>query len=85
MTVKHIEFKLPNGSAGQAAAYTRRRIEMALIKWLEQHKIKDFDIRSNVYDSYRLAFTLSDEQLYTLFLLAWNEPTLPQPRMVTSW
>lgn len=82
---KHIEFTLPRGSAGQAAAYTRRRIELALIKWVEQHSIRDYDIRSNVYDSYSLAFTLSDEQLYTLFLLAWNEPKLPLPRMVTTW
>lgn len=83
--LKHIEFTLPRGSAGQAAAYTRRRIELAIIKWVEQHSIRDYDIRSNVYDSYSLAFTLSDEQLYTLFLLAWNEPLLPEPRMVTSW
>jgi len=82
---KHIEFTLPRGSAGQAAAYTRRRIELAIIKWVEQHSIRDYDIRSNVYDSYSLAFTLSDEQLYTLFLLAWHEPLLPVPRMVTSW
>jgi hypothetical protein len=77
---KHIEFTLPRSRA----ADTRRRIELVLVKWVEEQGIRDFDIRSNVYTSV-LAFTLSDEQLYTLFLLAWNEDTLPQPRMVTSW
>lgn len=77
---KHIEFNLPRSKA----ADTRRRIELALLKWLEEHSITDFDIRSNVYTSV-LAFTLSHPQQYTLFLLACNEPELPIPRMVTSW
>lgn len=78
----YIEFKLPNGSAGQAAAYTRKRIEHSILEWLARNRITDYDIRTHPYDSYRLAFTLSKEQYYTLFLLAWNEPTLPTPRMV---
>lgn len=80
----HIEFKLPNGSAGQAAVYTRKRIEHSIQEWLTKNKITDYDIRPHVNNSYVLAFTLSSEQQYTLFLLAWNEPKLPKPRMVTS-
>jgi len=78
----HIEFKLPNGSAGQAAAYTRKRIEQRIQEWLDNNKITDYDIRSHVNNSYVLAFTLSHPQQYTLFLLAWNEPNLPRPKMV---
>ena len=81
----HIEFTLPNGSAGQAAAYTRKRIELSIREWVQRNSITDYDIRTNVNNSYVLAFTLSEKQLYTLFLLAWNEPNLPKPRMVLHW
>jgi hypothetical protein len=81
--LKHIEFTLPRANLMQGQHYIRR-LESGIRQWLENNSVSDYDLRVSDNNSV-LAFTLSDEQLYTLFLLAWNEPTLPIPRMVTAW
>ena len=80
----YIEFKLPNGRA-KAAAHYNRRIRQRIAEWLESNNITDYDIRPRLGNNYYLAFTLSSEQHYTLFLLAWNEPTLPAPKLVKEY
>ena len=79
----YIEFKLPRPNIIQGQHYIRR-LESSILQWLEKNNIRDYDIRLTKFDSV-LAFTLSDAQLYTLFLLAWNEPTLPIPRLITVY
>lgn len=81
----YIEFKLPNGSAGQAAAHYNKRIRQSILEWLEANNITDYDIRPRLGNNYYLAFTLSKEEQYTLFLLAWNEPNLPEPKLVVEY
>ncbi len=79
----HIEFKLPTGAGGQAALHYYKRISERIELWLAKNMITDYDIRTSVNNSYVLAFTLSRQEQYTLFLLAWNEPTLPVPKLIT--
>ena len=75
----YIIFQLPSGAGGQAALHYNRRITHSIEQWLAQNKITDYDIRTKPY---KLEFTMSEEHLYTLFLLAWNEPNLPVPKLV---
>ena len=75
----HIEFTLPTGPAGFLARRYGQLIEQQILAWLESNSIRDYDIR---YSYNVLAFTLSQEQHYTLFLLAWEGNNIAVPKLV---
>ena len=64
----YIEFSLPNGSAGQAAAYSNRIITMALHEWSTKYDIP-FDTKIIKYIK---RVTFNDDAHYSLFALTWN-------------
>lgn len=64
----YIEFSLPNGSAGQAAAHSNRVITLALHEWSTKYNIP-YDTKIIKYVK-RVSF--SDDAHYSLFALTWN-------------
>lgn len=64
----YIEFQLPNGSAGQAAAHALLRIRKDLVTWNENYGISYTE--KTVKLTHRVCFNSPEE--YTLFLTSWN-------------
>ena len=64
----YIEFSLPNGSAGQAAAYASRVITQHLHEWSDKYNIP-YNVK-NIKLFKRITF--DDDAHYSLFALTWN-------------
>jgi len=64
----YIEFSLPNGSAGQAAAHANRIISLALAKWAEKY---DIAYTSKIV-KYIKRVTFEQDEHYSLFAMTWN-------------
>ena len=64
----YIEFSLPNGSAGQAAAHSLIIIRKALVTWAEKYNI--YYTEKTIKYSHRVAF--DDDAHYSLFAMTWN-------------
>ena len=70
-----IEFGLPNGSAGQAAAHSSAKLRKQLAKWADQRNVKlDYSTANHDY-RYWLRVTFHSEADLTLFALSWTERT----------
>jgi 2-oxoglutarate dehydrogenase complex dehydrogenase (E1) component-like enzyme len=70
-----IEFGLPNGSAGQAAAHTSSHLRRRLTQWAEQHNVKlDYSTSNHDYRFWQRV-TFSKESDLTLFALSWQGET----------
>jgi hypothetical protein len=67
----YIEFQLPNGSAGQAAAYARYHIQLDLKEWERIHGISYTE--KTVKYTHRVCFNTPEE--YSLFLISWDPKT----------
>lgn len=68
----YIEFQLPNGSAGQAAAHTLLCIRKDLADWSIKHNVR----YTEKLHKLTLKVTLPSNEDYTFFGLTW-EPTYP--------
>lgn len=64
----YIEFSLPNGSAGQAAAHSLIVIRKQLVEWSIQHNIP----YNEKLSKYILKVTFEDPNHYTFFGLTWE-------------
>ena len=64
----YIEFTLPKGSAGQAAAYANRAITNALHQWSDRYNIP---YNSKIH-KFTKRVTFDCDDYYTLFSLTWN-------------
>ena len=67
-----IEFGLPNGASGQAAAHHSARLRKSITKWAEERGV---DLRYSVgHRKYRhwLTVEFNKESDLTLFVLSWN-------------
>ena len=70
-----IEFGLPNGSAGQAAAHSSAKLRKQLTEWADQRNVKlDYSTANHDY-RFWLRVTFSKESDLTLFALSWEEKT----------
>ena len=64
----YIEFSLPNGSAGQAAAHSNRMITMALHEWSTKYDIP-FNTKTIKYIK---RVTFENDEHYSFFAMTWN-------------
>jgi hypothetical protein len=64
----YIEFSLPNGSAGQAAAHANRIITLALDEWGSKYNIT-FNSKTIKYTK---RVTFDDDVHYAFFAMTWN-------------
>ena len=65
----HIEFTLPNGAGGMAAAYRAHRLTTQVNEWAKLHNIQ---VKKYNAPTYRLCFEFGKASDYTLFALAWT-------------
>ena len=75
----YIEFSLPSGAGGMAAAYTANAIQTNLKKWSEKYDVEILAIKSV---RYTLKVTFKDPKYYDFFALTWDPQTNNQLR---SW
>lgn len=70
-----IEFGLPTGAGGMAAAYSQGKITTALKQWKEQYQVQII-VSTNRHD-YRhwLTVEFAREEDLTLFALTWTLKT----------
>ena len=64
----HIEFKLPTGAGGQAAAYVNTLLDRELREWGQQHNVQ----YTKQILHYKVIVTLEHDEAYTLFVLSWR-------------
>ena len=64
----YIEFSLPNGSAGQAAAHANRIITLALHEWSDKYNIP-YNVK-NIKSFKRVTF--DQDEHYSFFAMTWN-------------
>lgn len=64
----YIEFQLPTGSAGQAAAHANRIITLALHEWGERYQIS----HNSKIIKYIKRVTFELDEHYTVFSMTWN-------------
>lgn len=64
----YIEFSLPNGSAGQAAAHANHIITKALREWGDRYNIT----YTTKLHKYMRRVTFDDDAHYSLFAMTWN-------------
>ena len=64
----HIEFKLPTGAGGQAAAYVNTLLDRELREWCQQHSIQ----YTKQILHYKVIVTFDRAEAYTLFVLSWH-------------
>jgi len=79
----YIEFQLPNGAAGQAAAYINHQIIKALHEWSDRYNIP-YNTKLHKYIR-RVSF--DDDTHYSLFAMTWNpanHPFLSRWRIVSD-
>lgn len=65
----HIEFTLPNGAGGMAAAYRAHRLSTQINEWAKLHNIQ---VKKYNAPAYRLCFEFAKNSDYTLFALSWE-------------
>lgn len=64
----YIEFSLPKGSAGRAAAEANREITYALHRWSDKYYIP---YNSKIH-KFTKRVTFDDDASYSLFAMTWN-------------
>lgn len=64
----YIEFSLPNGSAGQAAAHSNHIINKHLHEWSDKYNIP----YSTKIHKYTKRVIFDDDAHYSLFAMTWN-------------
>jgi len=64
----YIEFSLPNGSAGQAAAHSNNLITRALHEWSDKYNIP----YNTKLIKYTRRITFDDDAHYAFFAMTWN-------------
>ena len=64
----YIEFSLPNGAAGQAAAHANHIIIRALHEWSDRYNIP----YNTKLHKYTRRITFDDDAHYSLFAMTWN-------------
>jgi len=64
----YIEFQLPNGSAGQAAAHANRIITLALHDWSDKYNIP-YNVKNVKYFK---RVTFDQDEHYSFFAMTWN-------------
>lgn len=64
----YIEFSLPNGSAGQAAAHANHIINKHLHEWSDKYQIP-YNVKNVKYFK---RITFDDDAHYSLFAMTWN-------------
>lgn len=79
-----IEFGLPTGAGGMAAAHSAGTLSKQIKNWARQHNITVI-IESDRHD-YRhwLVVTFSRPKDYTLFALSWNDTSFMGYQQVAS-
>lgn len=68
----YIEFGLPSGAGGMAAAYTASAIKNHLTVWSQKYNIEFLAIKSV---RYTLRVTFADPKYYEFFALTWDPQT----------
>lgn len=68
----YIEFGLPTGAGGMAAAYTASGIKNQLAIWSKRYGIEFLAVKSV---RYTLRVTFADPKYYDFFALTWNPQT----------
>ena len=70
-----IEFGLPNGASGQAAAHSSGYLRKRLAQWATQYNVElDYSTAQHDY-RFWLRVTFSKQADLTLFALSWEEKT----------
>ena len=64
----YIEFSLPNGSAGQAAAHANTIINNHLVEWSQKYQIP----YTTKVVKYIKRVTFEQDEHYSLFAMTWN-------------
>ena len=64
----YIEFSLPTGSAGQAAAHANRIITLALHEWSDKYNIP-YNVKNIKYFK---RVTFEQDEHYSFFAMTWN-------------
>jgi hypothetical protein len=64
----YIEFSLPNGSAGQAAAHSNHLITRHLHEWSDKYNIP----YNTKLIKYTRRITFDDDAHYAFFAMTWN-------------
>ena len=64
----YIEFSLPNGSAGQAAAHANMIINNELVLWSQKYQIP----YNTKIVKYSKRVTFPKDEHYSLFAMTWN-------------
>ena len=67
----YIEFSLPSGAGGMAAAYTASAIKNHLAAWSEKYDVEILAIKAVRYG---LRVTFKDPKYYDFFALTWDRP-----------
>lgn len=67
--MKCLEFRLPSGSAGMAAGYTRHGIKQRLDAMVAEKKISQYKHKTALHI---FKVWLEKEQDYTMFFLLWE-------------
>lgn len=68
----YIEFSLPSGAGGMAAAYTASAIKTHLKAWSDKYDVEILAIKAVRYG---LRVTLKEPQYYDFFALTWDPQT----------
>ena len=80
----YIEFQLPQGAGGMAAAHALGRIRDKLHNWAAKYQV---DYRTKIF-KYTLRVTFDSDDSYTLFRLTWvvdpKYPSWTNYRLVTD-
>lgn len=67
----YIEFALPTGSGGQAAAYVNSLLNKELHAWSDKYNIP----YNTKIHKYTKRITFDDNETYSFFALTWNPET----------
>ncbi len=78
----YIEFGLPTGAGGQAAAAEASRLRKSLYKWSEQYSVGYSAESVRHSHRYWIRLYFSDTKHYTLFLLTWKDRAFMGPTVV---
>ena len=65
----YIEFSLPSGAGGMAAAYIAQQIRRHLADWSERYQIEFTGVKTV---KYTLRATFRDPKYYNFFALTWD-------------
>ena len=65
----YIEFSLPSGAHGMAAAYTLQQIRQHLNDWSAKYNVEFLSIKTV---KYTVRVTFADQKYYDFFALTWN-------------